>query len=286
MSDPFSATAASARQAEAHAHEAAHSDTLEMLARAGYAVKGVLYGLIGVLALQTALGGGGQTTGTRGAIRTVAESSFGTVLLWLVAIGLVGYALWRFVQAALDPEHKGDDTEGVAKRLGYAGSGVVYAGLAVYTFSILLGGGGSGGGGADAWTATLMSQPFGVWLVGIAGAITIGIGLYHLRRAWTVEFKERLKMGELDARAERWAIGVSRFGIAARAVVFVLIGVFLIVAAVQTDPQEARGLDGVLQTLRDQPFGPYLLGLVALGLVGYGIYCFVNARYRRIPDPS
>jgi hypothetical protein len=283
MANPLSAPA---HRAEAYAREAAHSDAVEKLARAGYAVKGVLYALVGVLALQTALGNGGQTTDTQGAIRTIAESTFGTLLLWLVAVGLVGYALWRLIQAALDPEHEGADAEGIAKRLGYVGSGAVYAGLALFAFRILLGDGGGGGGGADSWTAKLMSQPLGVWLVGLAGVVGLGIGGYQVYKAWSVAFEEKLKVGGLDGRARRWVIGVSRFGIAARGVVFALIGVFLLVAAVQADPQEARGLDGVLQTLRAQPFGPYLLGLAALGLVAYGVYCFVNARYRRIPDPT
>ena len=285
MATPFSGLAAPAREAGAHARQAARSDTMEKLARAGYAVKGVLYGLVGVLALQTALGEGGETTDTQGAIRAVAGSSFGTILLGLIAVGLVGYALWRFVQATLDPEHEGSDAEGVAKRLGYVGSGVVYAGLALFAVRLLLGEGG-GSGGAASWTAKLMCQPFGVWLVGLAGVLGVGIGGYQLYKAWKVEFRDELKMGELRGDSARWAIGVSRFGIAARGGVFALVGVFLIVAAVQADPQEARGIDGVLDTLRSQPYGPYLLGLAALGLVAYGVYCFVNARYRRIPAPG
>ena len=265
------------------AHRVAHSDTVETLARAGYTVKGVLYALIGILALQTAFGEGGQTTGTKGAIRAVADSTFGTILLWLVAVGLVGYALWRFVQAALDPEDKGDDAEGIVKRLGYAGSGVIYAGLAVFTFKLLMGESSSNGGGADSWTAMLMSKPLGTWLVGLAGLIGVAIGGYQLYKAWTVKFREKLQLGSLNAQAERWAVGLSRFGIAARGVAFALGGVFLVVAAVQADPEEARGLDGVLQTLQNQPFGPYLLGIAALGLIAYGVYCLVEARYRAFP---
>jgi hypothetical protein len=250
------------------------------MARAGYAVKGVLYGLVGVLALLTALGDRGQTPGTEGALRTVARSSFGGVLLVFIAAGLAAYALWRLVQAALDPEHEGADAGGLAKRLGYVGSGVVYAGLALSTVRLLLGDGG-GGGGTQTWTARLMSQPFGPWLVGLAGTIGIGVGGYQLYRAWSEKFREKLALGALGGDGERWAVRVSRFGIAARGVVFTLIGAFLVVAAVEADPREARGLDGVLQALREQPYGPYLLGVVALGLAAYGAYCLVEARYRR-----
>jgi hypothetical protein len=276
--------AALAREAQAKAAMVARGGTVEKLARAGYAVKGVLYALIGLLALRTALGNGGRATGTEGALRAVAETSFGTVLLALIAAGLVAYALWRFVQAALDPEREGADAGGVVKRLGYAGSGVVYAGLALSAVRLLLDNGDAGGAGTRSWTARLMSQPFGPWLVGLAGVVGIGIGGYQLYRAWKVKFWEHLDTGAMSASAARWAVGVSRFGIAARAVVFALIGVFLVVAALASDPAEARGLDGVLEALRGQPYGPYLLGLAALGLVAYGLYGVVNARYRRIPS--
>jgi hypothetical protein len=272
-----------AREAKAKASRAARGDTVERLARAGYAVKGGLYALVGLLALRTALGNGGRATGTEGALRALAASSFGTVLLGLIAAGLAAYALWRFVQAALDPEREGADAGGVVKRLGFAGSGVVYAGLALSAVRLLLGDGG-GGDSARSWTAKLMGQPFGPWLVGLAGVVGVGLGGYQLYRAWKGSFRDRLRMGELSPEAARWAVGVSRFGIAARGIVFVLIGVFLVAAARESDPAEARGLDGVLQALRDQPYGPYLLGLAALGLVAYGLYCVVNARYRRIPS--
>ena len=264
------------------AQQAAHSDTVERLARIGYAVKGVLYALVGVLAVQAALGSGGQTTGTRGAIRTIAQAPFGEILLWGIALGLAFYALWRFIEAGLDPDHRGSDAEGVIKRVGLVGSGLIYAGLAYSTFRLVLGTGSSGSSdGAQTWTAKLMAQPFGVWLVGIAGAIAIGIGLYQLYKGWTVEFAKKLKTGEMSSSVEPWAIRLSRFGLAARGVVFVLIGMFAIQAAVTADPQEARGLDGALEALQQQPYGPYLLGLVALGLVAYGVFCLINARYRR-----
>ncbi|NNF56946.1 MAG: DUF1206 domain-containing protein [Rhodothermaceae bacterium] len=268
----------------ADAQRAAHGSTVERLARTGYFVKGLLYGLIGILALLTALGQGGQTTGTRGAIRTLADAPFGHVLLWLIAIGLVGYALWRFAQSILDVEDKGSDAEGATKRLGLAGSGLIYGGLAVSTFNLLLGDGTgeSGGSGAASWTARLMEQPFGVWLVGMAGVGTIALGLYQLYRAWAVTFEDKLKTREMSAAQQTWAVRISRFGIGARGVVFVLMGTFVIQAALQADPQEARGLDGALEALEGQPHGPYLLGLAALGLVAYGVYCLVNARFRRI----
>lgn len=263
---------------------AAHSDTVENLARLGYTVKGVVYALIGVLAVQAALGTGGETSGSRGVLQTIADGPFGQILIGAVAIGLFGYALWRFVQAFIDPDNKGSDAEGLVKRIGYFGSGVIHSSLGWAATRLVMGGGGSGGGsGAETWTAKLMSQPFGVWLVGLAGAVTIGYGLYELYKAYNANFFDKLKTGEMSATERTWAKRAGRAGQTARGVVFCIIGVFLIQAALNANPEEARGLEGALDTLAAQPYGPYLLGLVALGLVGYGVYCWVLARYRRIP---
>lgn len=269
--------------ASQRAERASSNPAIETLARAGYAVKGVVYGLIGFLALQAALGSGGETTDTRGAITSLKDEPLSGALLWLIAIGLIGYSLWRFIQALGDPDHVGSDAEGVVKRVGYAGSGVIYAGLAYSTLRLLTGNGGGGNSTSD-WTATLMEQPFGPWLVGAAGLVTIGIGLYQFVRAYKASFFDHLKTGSMSASERTWAGRVGRFGLAARGVVFGLIGVFLLQAAWQSDPSEARGIGGALDALAAQPYGPYLLGAVALGFIAYGAYCVVNARYRRVGE--
>ena len=273
-------------EASRRAERAASNPVVEKLARAGYVVKGVVYGLVGFLALKAALGSGGRTTGTQGAITSLADEPLGEALLWGIAIGLVGYTLWRFIQALGDPDHVGTDAEGVVKRIGYAGSGVIYAGLAYSTFRLLTGNGGGSGNSASDWTATLMEQPFGPWLVGAAGLVTMGVGLHQLQRAYKASFFDRLKTGSMSATERTWARRVGRFGLAARGVVFGIIAVFLFQAAWQADPSEARGLDGALDTLAAQPYGPYLLGVVAAGFIAYGAYCVVNARYRRVGEPS
>lgn len=268
-----------------HAEHAASSSAGEHLARVGYAVKGGVYGLIGVLALQAAIGSGGETTDTQGAISTLADEPFGQVLLWIIAVGLAGYTIWRFVQALADPDHEGSDAEGLVKRVGYAGSGLIYGGLAYFTFRLLTGNGaGNGGNDASERTALLMEQPFGPWLVGAAGLVTIGIGLYQLVRAYRASFVDRLKTGSMSSGEKTWARRVGRFGLGARGVVFGLVGGFLLQAAWQADPDEARGLGGALDALAAQPYGPYLLGATALGFIAYGIYCVVNARYRRVGE--
>lgn len=270
------------------AHDAAHSDTVERLARLGYAVKGVLYFVIGALAVMAAFSGGGKTTGSRGAIKTIADVPFGQVLLWAIAAGLAAYALWRFVQTFLDP----DDKDSVVKRFGYFISGLIHASLTFWLVRSLLSGGepgsgsgsGGSGGGAQDWTATLMQQPFGPWLVGIVGVGVIGYGLYQIYKAATVDFSSKFEDEKMSETEKTAAQRAGQAGLSARGVVFGLIGGFLVWAALSADPSKAKGLGDALDMLAAQPFGPWLLGAVALGLAAYGVYCGFNARYREIPS--
>jgi hypothetical protein len=254
------------------------------MARCGYATKGVVYVIVGVLAVMTAIGAGGATKDSSGAIETIAQQPFGRILVGLTALGLIGYVIWRFMQAIMDPEHKGSDSKGIAARIGYAVSGIAYASLAFLAARIALNGGGGGGGDSSkqALTAKLMSQPFGIWLVGIVGVIVIGVGVFHFYQAYKAKFMEDYKAGEMSATERRWAKRIGRFGLSARGVTFAMIGSFFIIAAVQADPSEAKGLAGALDTLARQPYGPWLLGIVSLGLVAYGVYCFSQARYRHL----
>ena len=269
------------RQAQQTAREA--KPWIEPLGRFGYAAKGIVYLIIGLLAVQAALGSGGQTTDQRGALAQVAEAPFGRALLVVLAIGLLGYALWRFVQAGLDTEGKGSDTKGKLVRALYAGIGVVYVGLAFSALRTLMGDGGSSSQEqTQDWTARLLGHPLGAWVVGLAGAAVIANGLYQLYRAYSGEFRDKLRLQEMSSSQVEWVTRLGRAGFAARGVSFGLIGLFLIVAAVQAEPSQARGLDGALAALAGQPYGPWLLGLVALGLAAYGLFALVEARYRRL----
>ncbi|WP_107670549.1 DUF1206 domain-containing protein [Cyanothece sp. BG0011] len=259
---------------------------VEKLARAGYAAKGVVYATIGILAIQVAISAGGKTTGSSGALQSIASQPFGQFLLILVAIGLFCYSLWRLIEAIFDPEHRRTDSKNIAKRIGYLFSGIIYGALGVQAVMIVTQAASSSQGSGNStsdWTAKLMAQPFGRWLVALVGAITIGVGLYRLYYAYKVKFRRKLNLRELDVKTEKWVIRISRFGIAARGVIFVIIGFFFLQAFRQYDPSEAKGLDGVLQTLAQQPYGKILLGIVALGLIAYSIYLFVQSRYRQIP---
>ena len=260
---------------------------ITFLARAGYAAKGVVYGLVGGLALLAAVGSRGQTTGSRGALRTLLDQSFGQVLLGVIAAGLAGYALWCFVRAIVDPERDGNDAKGLGKRAFQFAKGVVHAGLVVAAIGMIRGTGDGGGDdrGIEKWTAWLISFPLGIWLVGLAGAAVIGYGARQLYRAWTTDLDDQLSLGKMGPTAHAWTIRFSRFGMAARGVVFGVIGTFLVIAAFHSNPSEARGVGGALQALEQQPYGPVLLGVVALGLIAYGAYELIRARYRRI-DPT
>ena len=270
-------------QAEQAVRSAVRNPWVERLARFGYAARGVVYALIGLLAIQAAFGGRGaieQQATPEGALQRIAEQS--RLLLVLVAIGLVGYALWRFVQAVLDPENKGTDPQGLAKRGSMLASGIGYSGLALLAARMASGNGGASGSGDQGTAASLMDKPFGRWLVVLAGIAVIVSALYQMYEAYTKKFRKHLKLEEMNADEERLATHTGQVGLAARGIAFLVSGWFLIQAGLRYDPNEARGLGGALETLASQPYGPWLLGLVALGLIAYGAYSFLQARYRKI----
>lgn len=251
------------------------------LGRFGFAAKGVVYTLIGVLAVQAAIGAGGQTTGQNGALEQIGRAPFGRLLLIAIGVGIVGYALWRFVQAFLDTENKGTGAKGVAIRAGYFVIAMLHVSLAGSAFA-LVAGGESNGDSTTGWTAKLMSQPFGRWLVALAGAAVIVYGAVQAYRAYSVKFRKKLLLTQMSPAEEKWAIRLGCMGYAARGVVFAIVGIFLVVAAIHANPEEARGLDGALATLAEQPWGWAVLGTVAVGLAAYGVFMFVQARYRRM----
>jgi hypothetical protein len=271
-------------RAEQHAEEGARQARpwVKKVSQLGYATKGLVYAIIGVLAAQAAFGTGGQTTGSSGVLIEIVTKPFGRVLLSIVAVGLAGYALWRFVEAAIDPDQQGSDAKGIGKRLSYVVSGILYAGLAFTAVQIIMGSGGGGGNSTQHWTARLMSQPFGVWLVGIVGVLVIGTGLYQIYKGLSAKFREKMIIGQMSQREETVAVNAGRVGLTARGIVIGLIGVFLMQAAWQAQPSEAKGLGATLQEIAQQPYGPWLMGIVALGLIAYGIFMGFMARYRKM----
>ena len=257
----------------------AHSSAFEWLARGGFVARGLIYGIIGILAIKLALGSAGTTANQQGAMETIARQPFGKVLLILVAIGLAGYALWRLLHALLG--HGPEKSDRTIDRLAALASGIVYAGLCAIAVEILLGPG-AGSSSSHRSTAGVFAWPAGTWLVGIAGAIVIGVGLYQGYRAVSKDFLRDSKTEQMSPRVREWIEWIGAFGHLARMVVFALVGTFLIKAAVEYNPNKAVGLDGALAKIADASYGPFLLAIVAAGLIAFGVYSLSDARYRRI----
>ena len=276
-----------ARSVEQKTRRAANNPALIFLGRFGYAARGVVYIIIGLLAALAALGNGGTTTDRKGAVETIYHQPFGQVLLGLVTIGLVGYAIWKFIAAIADTQGKGHEPKGIASRLVYVGIGVSYATLALAALQLLLGSGNTGkssDNNAQDWTAKLLQQPFGVILVIIIALVVLGVSGFQFYQAYKAKFKKHLELGQMAGSAQEWTVRFGRFGYAARGVVFGIVGIFLIVAALQKNPGQAKGLGGALQELSQQPYGQVLLGVVAIGLIAFGLFSLAEARYRRMVE--
>ncbi len=256
---------------------AATSPLMEKLIRLGYVARGLVWGVIGLLALQVATGNGGKITDQQGAIAAVGTTPLGRVLLYVMLIGLVGYALWGLIRAVVNPLHAGHDAKGIAERLGSLVSGISYGLLAVATYGLLTAKapaatGGAQGAQTQQATASILTQPWGPAVVALAGAIVIGVGLFHISTAFRHRFNPQFQLALRTLNARKWIERLGRFGTAARGVVFTLIGVYLLQAAVQHNARRAQGIDGVLTAMLHQPFGPWLLAVVAAGLIAFGIY--------------
>lgn len=248
--------------------------------RAGLVAKGVLYGLVGVLAGRVALGHHGQEADQQGAIAAIANGPFGRILLTVLAAGLGGYAVWRAVQAWTDTGDE-DGLEGALIRVSYVVRSLLYAGLALAAGRQVLAGRSSGDEDLErSLTARLLEVPAGAVVVAAVGVVLVGVGLYQGWRSATTGFREDLRT--MTAGEHRWVTRIGVAGHAARAVVFALVGVFLVHAALVREATETVGLDGALGELSRQTFGPWLLAAVAAGLLLYGTYCLAEARYGRI----
>jgi Domain of Unknown Function (DUF1206) len=267
------------RRASATADGVERTTAFEVLARAGFVARGVVYGIIGILAIKLAIGAGGKTTDQSGALKTVVHQPFGKVLLVLVAIGLAGYSLWRLLHAVLG--HGPERSDSGFDRLAALGSGIAYGAMCAVAVEILLGSEG-GSGHASKATAGVLGRPGGTWLVGLAGAVFVGVAGYQGYRGLTQDFLKDAKTEKMGVTTRRWYEVVAVFGHLARAVVFGLVGVFLIKAAIEFNPNTAVGLDGALAKLAQQSYGSALLGIVAAGLVAFALYSLADARYRRI----
>ena len=253
---------------------------IKWLARLGMVCSALLWLLVGALAVGVAVGAGGETTDRTGALHEIGKHSWGNVLLILLAVGFAGYAVWRFAAAALGRKVETNEELGWGKRLWYAARGAFYAFLCYTTVAILL------GSHSDAsekqHTEAILDWSGGRWLVGAIGLGVVAWGLGSAYRAISRNFKDDLHTERMSETTRRWTTRAGVVGYLARAVVLLLIGVFVVRAALDYDPNEAVGLDGALQKLAHQTFGPLLLGVVAAGITIYGLFYLVRAAYRKV----
>jgi Domain of Unknown Function (DUF1206) len=284
LSSPLSPPTAISDAAHRTRHAAgiaARNPWIERFARFGLIVRGVIYFVPGVIALQLALGTHGGAMTQTGAIEMIGHQPFGRALLVIVAVGLAGYSLWGVIRALFDPLHKGHSPLGLAKRFGFATSALAYASLFVATLRYLSGALGHVAKPYD-WTAGLLAKPLGAWLVGIIGLCWIaGAGIAEIARGWRGSFREDLDFGRIGTTERRWAMRLGRFGIVARGVVFTIIGMLLVGAAFHANSQNAGGMDGALLALARQPFGRMLLAAAGLGLIAFGVFSAMCARWMR-----
>lgn len=269
--------------AKAAGHRAADSSALRWLARAGFAARGVTYILVGWIAIQAAFGNSGQKADKSGALQEIGSTPVGGVLLWLLFIGFIGMALWQLSIAAFGVSKASDHSDHETRtRLAALGRAVVYA---VIAWSVLKFAVGQGTQSSDKesvdLTATLLKYPFGQVLVVIIGLALVGGGVYIAYAAWKEKFRKGLELGQAG-RLRRVVEWLGKFGGIARGAVFVTAGVFLVVAAVQHNPQQAKGVDSSLRTLASTPLGPWLLVLIAIGLIMFGLFSFCQAKWQRL----
>jgi hypothetical protein len=267
-------------EAKQQAERAAQRPEARGLARWGLVSKGALYLLVGVIAADVAIGGSGRVKDKEGALSTAADGWYGKVLVGALAVGLLGYAIWRLIEVVLGhPLESGEDL-GWARRVGYLGLSLWYLGLFALAISALFGAAESASGNEDRFTARVLEVPLGQWLVAAVGLGILGAAAFNVWRGLTRKFLERLKREDMGETEEAVFTFVGVVGHLARGVVFGLIGFFLVRAAWQYDAEETVGLDGALAKVLRADYGSMLLAVVAGGLIAYGFYCFAGSRYR------
>jgi len=269
-----------ASSANRSAKQAARSEPVKIAARVGLLAYGITHLLIAWLALQIAFEGGGQEADQSGAFQTLAQQPFGRVLLWVLVVGFAAVALWRLELAIWGYGYVSDRTKNIRRRVIAAAKAVLFTVLAVLAGTTAAGGGGSGGGGQGA-TAGVFGLPGGQLIVGAVGVGILVVGVVKIVEGVRQKFRDDMSL-PADGRAREVVVRTGQIGFVAKGIAIGLIGILVVVAAIQFRPDQAAGLDTALTGLATQPFGPYLLAAVAVGLAVYGGFCFFDARYHRV----
>ncbi|WP_108671528.1 DUF1206 domain-containing protein [Peribacillus acanthi] len=244
---------------------------IKWFCRFGNIVKGIVYILVGFLTSLTALGIGGNSEGTNGAFASIASLPLGEFLLWIVGLGLFGYVIWRLLETFIDPARNGRDLKGIIKRVGYFVSAVIHGLLATKAISIA-NHARNDGNSKEEWSLYLLSKPFGSSLLMMVGAIIIGYGIYEIYKGLKEKFLHQFNTNKMSQDELRLAKKSGKIGLLSKGFVNGMIGYFVMRTAYFYNPDETKGLDGTLKEIAQQPFGKYLLLLVSIGLLLYGVY--------------
>ena len=272
-------TTARSRHTSAQARRWSQTPAFHALARTGLVARAVIYLLIGWIAILVAVGHSTRRPNQEGALQLLAGKPYGSLSLWLLGIGFAGYALWRLSEAAFGVVGEGD---GAGARLKSLARAVVYAFLSYLTFEVIAHAAGNETRKQQDLTASVMRHPGGRWLVAIVGLIVVVVGVMLIVQGVRRTFMKYLMTSRMSAKVRRVVERLGQIGVTARGVVFAITGALVVDAAVTFRPSKSGGLDKALLTLRGEPFGEFLLLLVAVGLVIFGVYGLAEARWRRV----
>jgi len=270
-----------AQSVESFGSRVRHDSWLDRGIRFGFVVYGLVHLMVAWLALQLAFGDHSGHANSTGALTKLAHTTFGGVLVWLVALGMLVLVLWRLLDAAVGHQEESDGGKRTRKRLVSLGKAVIYGAVSLSAFRIATSSSHSSkkGGGTDDTTATIMQWPGGQLIVGLIGLAIIAYGANLVRRAWTEKFREHLDAEGQSGEAGRAYVKFGKAGYTAKGVAFAVIGGLFVYAAVTHDAKKSGGLDVALHKVLQQPFGQWLLALIAIGIACYGLFCFARARH-------